>query len=90
MHRLWACEPEYTVEAIFPEDEVPDKWNDCTRYNYEGIWCFTTVKGDFKKKQYPVSQRFFYLLQIPPSGEPPVLLPYSKFAILKWQEIIYL
>ncbi|MCH7675580.1 ferredoxin family protein [candidate division KSB1 bacterium] len=42
-----ACEPECPVEAIFPEDEVPDKWNDCTRYNYEGIWCFTTVKGDF-------------------------------------------
>lgn len=32
-----ACEPECPVEAIFPEDEVPDKWNDYTRYNYEAF-----------------------------------------------------
>lgn len=32
-----ACEPECPVEAIFPEDEVPDKWSDYTKYNYEAF-----------------------------------------------------
>ena len=32
-----ACEPECPVEAIFPEDEVPEKWDDYTRYNYEAF-----------------------------------------------------
>ena len=32
-----ACEPECPVEAIFPEDEVPEKWNDYIRYNYEAF-----------------------------------------------------
>lgn len=30
-----ACEPECPVEAIFPEDEVPEKWKDFIRKNYE-------------------------------------------------------
>ncbi len=34
-----ACEPECPVEAIFPEDEVPDKWADYTTYNYEAFGC---------------------------------------------------
>lgn len=29
-----ACEPECPVDAIFPEDEVPDKWKDYIRKNY--------------------------------------------------------
>ncbi len=29
-----ACEPECPVEAIFPEDEVPEKWKAYTAYNY--------------------------------------------------------
>ncbi|HHL73678.1 MAG TPA: ferredoxin family protein [Bacteroidetes bacterium] len=29
-----ACEPECPPEAIYPEDEVPDKWNDYIRINY--------------------------------------------------------
>lgn len=29
-----ACEPECPVEAIFPEDEVPEKWNKYIEYNY--------------------------------------------------------
>jgi ferredoxin len=29
-----ACEPECPVEAIFPEDEVPEKWHDFIRVNY--------------------------------------------------------
>ncbi|MFQ5638450.1 MAG: ferredoxin family protein [bacterium] len=32
-----ACEPECPVEAIFPEDEVPEKWNEYTAYNYEAF-----------------------------------------------------
>lgn len=32
-----ACEPECPVEAIFPEDEVPEKWHDYTRINYEAF-----------------------------------------------------
>ena len=30
-----ACEPECPVEAIFPEDEVPDDQRDYIRINYE-------------------------------------------------------
>ncbi|RMH81173.1 MAG: ferredoxin family protein [Calditrichaeota bacterium] len=29
-----ACEPECPVEAIFPEDEVPEKWQDYIQKNY--------------------------------------------------------
>jgi ferredoxin len=29
-----ACEPECPVEAIFPEDEVPEKWEAYIDYNY--------------------------------------------------------
>ncbi|MGZ4463687.1 MAG: 4Fe-4S dicluster domain-containing protein, partial [Gaiellaceae bacterium] len=28
-----ACEPECPVEAIFPEDALPDKWDPFTRIN---------------------------------------------------------
>ncbi len=30
-----ACEPECPVEAIFPEDEVPEKWSEYIAKNYE-------------------------------------------------------
>ena len=29
-----ACEPECPVEAIFPEDALPEKWNDFVPINY--------------------------------------------------------
>ena len=29
-----ACEPECPVEAIFPEDDVPEKWSAFTPINY--------------------------------------------------------
>ncbi len=29
-----ACEPECPVEAIFPEDAVPDKWSPFIKINY--------------------------------------------------------
>jgi ferredoxin len=29
-----ACEPECPVEAIFPEDALPDKWNAFVAVNY--------------------------------------------------------
>jgi ferredoxin len=35
-----ACEPECPVEAIFPEDALPEKWQPLVRINYafnEGI-----------------------------------------------------
>ncbi|MDA2935945.1 ferredoxin family protein [Patescibacteria group bacterium AH-259-L05] len=32
-----ACEPECPVEAIFPEDEVPDVWKDFIKMNYEAF-----------------------------------------------------
>ena len=30
-----ACEPACPVQAIFPEEEVPDKWKEFTGKNYE-------------------------------------------------------
>lgn len=30
-----ACEPECPVEAIFEEDDVPDKWSEFTKMNYD-------------------------------------------------------
>lgn len=30
-----ACEPVCPVAAIFPEDQVPDKWHDYIAKNYE-------------------------------------------------------
>ena len=30
-----ACEPECPVEAIFPEDALPDKWNAFVEINYD-------------------------------------------------------
>lgn len=32
-----ACEPECPVEAIFPEDEVPEKWNVYIEHNYKAF-----------------------------------------------------
>jgi ferredoxin len=32
-----ACEPECPVEAIFPEDEVPEKWEAYIDYNYKAF-----------------------------------------------------
>ncbi|MCA9742016.1 MAG: ferredoxin family protein [Deferribacteres bacterium] len=32
-----ACEPECPVEAIFPEDEVPDDMQDFIGYNYKAF-----------------------------------------------------
>jgi NAD-dependent dihydropyrimidine dehydrogenase PreA subunit len=29
-----ACEPECPVEAIYPEDEVPEKWKNSIEINY--------------------------------------------------------
>ena len=29
-----ACEPECPVEAIFPEDALPDKWEPFVKINY--------------------------------------------------------
>lgn len=29
-----ACEPECPVQAIFPESEVPEKWQEYIDYNY--------------------------------------------------------
>jgi ferredoxin len=34
VHRLGACEPECPVEAIFPEDSLPDKWQPFVKINY--------------------------------------------------------
>jgi len=39
-HNCGACEPECPVEAIFPEDALPDKWQPFVKINYaygEGI-----------------------------------------------------
>ena len=33
-HNCGACEPECPVEAIFPEDALPDKWEPFVRINY--------------------------------------------------------
>lgn len=29
-----ACEPECPEEAIFPEDEIPEKWEDYVKFSY--------------------------------------------------------
>jgi len=33
-HNCGACEPECPVEAIFPEDALPDKWEPFVKINY--------------------------------------------------------
>lgn len=33
-HNCGACEPECPVEAITPEEDVPDKWRDFIAINY--------------------------------------------------------
>lgn len=37
-----ACEPECPVDAIFPEDEVPEKWREFIAKNYD---FFNVKKG---------------------------------------------
>jgi len=32
-----ACEPECPVQAIFPEDEVPEEWSNFIKLNYEAF-----------------------------------------------------
>jgi len=43
-----ACEPECPVEAIFEEDEPPDKWNHYVELNakYSEEWANITAKQD--------------------------------------------
>ncbi len=43
-----ACEPECPVEAIFEEDELPDKWNSYVELNakYAEEWANITAKQD--------------------------------------------
>ncbi len=44
-----ACEPECPVEAIFPEDAVPVKWESFTKINYaygEGIDAVNKLVAD--------------------------------------------
>ncbi len=43
-----ACEPECPVEAIFEEDELPDKWNEYVELNakYAEEWPNITGKKD--------------------------------------------
>jgi len=43
-----ACEPECPVEAIFEEDELPDKWNHYVELNakYSEEWANITAKQD--------------------------------------------
>ena len=36
-----ACEPECPVEAIFDEDDVPEKWNEYTELNAKVIEDFS-------------------------------------------------
>ena len=34
LERMGVCEPECPVEAIFPEDALPDKWEPFVKINY--------------------------------------------------------
>jgi len=45
-----ACEPECPVEAIFPEDALPDKWEPFVRINYaygEGMDVVNTLTDEY-------------------------------------------
>jgi ferredoxin len=45
-----ACEPECPVEAIFPEDALPDKWEPFVRINYaysEGMDTVNTLVDEY-------------------------------------------
>jgi ferredoxin len=49
-----ACEPECPVEAIFPEDAVPDKWEPFIRINY-AYTDGTTAVNELVEKQVAAS-----------------------------------
>ena len=45
-----ACEPECPVEAIFPEDALPDKWVEFTPINAaynDGVEAVDTLVADY-------------------------------------------
>jgi ferredoxin len=45
-----ACEPECPVEAIFPEDALPDKWEPFVKINYafpEGADVINTLVDEY-------------------------------------------
>jgi ferredoxin len=45
-----ACEPECPVEAIFPEDALPDKWAPFIRINYaysDGMDVVNTLTDEY-------------------------------------------
>ena len=48
-----ACEPECPVEAIFPEDALPDKWEPFVRINYaygEGLDVVDRLVDDWRRR----------------------------------------
>ena len=48
-----ACEPECPVEAIFPEDALPEKWNDFVKINYaygEGADVINQLTNEYATK----------------------------------------
>jgi ferredoxin len=48
-----ACEPECPVEAIFPEDALPDKWEPFVKINYaysEGADVINTLVDDYARE----------------------------------------
>jgi len=44
-HNCGACEPECPVEAIFPEDALPDKWDPFVKINYAYPEGFDVING---------------------------------------------
>jgi NAD-dependent dihydropyrimidine dehydrogenase PreA subunit len=49
-HNCGACEPECPVEAIFPEDALPEKWEPFVRINYaygEGMDAVNTLTAEY-------------------------------------------
>jgi ferredoxin len=57
-----ACEPECPVEAIFPEDALPDKWIEFTRINAaynEGADVVNDLVADYcERNQLPTIPEF--------------------------------
>lgn len=51
-----ACEPECPVEAIFEEDELPEKWNSYVEFNakFAEEWPNITAKQD----QLPIAEEW--------------------------------
>src|SRR5215203_4679030 len=67
-----ACEPECPVEAIFPEDALPEKWEPFVKINYaygDGADVINKLVDEYAT-EHNVQNEPLEQLQIPSSGDP--------------------